>query len=151
MGRPPGSGSKYTLALADEIVTRLSAGETLRAICRDVHMPSWRAIYDWLEAHPDFAARIAIARDLGYDAIAEEALHIADTPVEGQTIREDKDGKTITREDMLGHRKLRVWTRLQLLAKWNPKKYGNRQQIEHSGAVTLESLVADSGLRDGDE
>ena len=27
---------------------------------------------------------------------------------------------------MLGHRKLQIETRLKLLAKWNPKKYGDR-------------------------
>jgi len=32
----------------------------------------------------------------------------------------------VTTEDMLGHRKLQIETRLKLLAKWNPKKYGDR-------------------------
>jgi hypothetical protein len=30
---------------------------------------------------------------------------------------------------MLGHRKLRIETRLKLLAKWNPKKYGDKVQV----------------------
>jgi hypothetical protein len=30
---------------------------------------------------------------------------------------------------MLGHRKLQIETRLKLLAKWNPKKYGDRVQL----------------------
>ena len=31
--------------------------------------------------------------------------------------------------------KLRIHTRLQLLAKWNPKKYGEKLALEHSGKV----------------
>ena len=30
---------------------------------------------------------------------------------------------------MLGHRKLQIETRLKLLAKWNPKKYGDRTTL----------------------
>ena len=59
--------------------------------------------------------------------MAEECLAIADTPVEGRKIVETDDGKVMyTREDMLGHRKLQIETRLKLLAKFNPKKYGDR-------------------------
>ena len=32
---------------------------------------------------------------------------------------------------MLGHRKLRIDTRLKLLAKWNPKKWGDRMALDH--------------------
>ena len=40
----------------------------------------------------------------------------------------------LKRSDMLGHRKLQIWTRLQLLAKWAPKKYGERTAMELTGA-----------------
>jgi hypothetical protein len=45
----------------------------------------------------------------------------------GETETSSATGLTITRQDMLGHRKLLIETRLKLLAKWNPKKYGDRQ------------------------
>jgi hypothetical protein len=70
---------------------------------------------------------IARAREQGYDAIAEDLLAIADTPLMGETETSSANGLTITRQDMLGHRKLQIETRLKLLAKWNPKKYGDRQ------------------------
>jgi len=38
---------------------------------------------------------------------------------------------------MIEHRKLRIDTRLKLLAKWNPKKYGDKQAIEHSGEINV--------------
>ena len=34
-------------------------------------------------------------------------------------------------------RRLQVDTILKLLAKWNPKKYGDRQAVAHEGGVTL--------------
>ena len=121
-GRP----STYDPAVAARICEMLSEGIPLREICRGEGMPPWRTVYSWMERDPDLAASIARARDLGYDAIAEECLLIADTPKTGKKVTMSEDGMTETVEDMLGHRKLQIETRLKLLAKWNPKKYGER-------------------------
>lgn len=123
-----------TPALLDEICERIANGEPLRAICRDERMPSWRSVYDWINEDEAFASRIAQARELGYDAIAEEALEIANTPVMGREEEESDTGFKVKRGDMLGHRKLQVETRLKLLAKWAPKKYGERSAMELTGA-----------------
>ena len=129
-GRP----STYSEKAADEICARLSDGEPLRQICRDDRMPAWRTVYSWLEANEDFSARFARARNLGFDAIAEEALEIADTPAEGESRKVRADGKEeVTHEDMLGHRKLQIETRLKLLAKWDPKRYGEKMKQEITG------------------
>jgi hypothetical protein len=122
-GRP----SKYSAAIAQEICEGLAEGTPLREICRRDHMPEWRTVYDWMARDDALSTAIAHARDIGYDKMAEECLQIADTPVEGRKIVETEDGKVMyTREDMLGHRKLQIETRLKLLAKFNPKKYGDR-------------------------
>lgn len=92
-------------------------------------MPSWQAVYRWMAGHEDFREHIARARQLGFDAIAEEALEIANTPMMGVETEEDGEKIKTRRADMLGHRKLQVWTRLQLLAKWCPQKYGDRREV----------------------
>jgi len=125
IGRP----SKYTPELAAEICERLSNGEPLRQICRDEHMPAWTAIYAWSAKDAVLSERIARAREMGFDAIAEEALIIADTPEWGLTESVGPNGQTVTKQDMLGHRKLRIETRLKLLAKWDPKRYGERLSL----------------------
>jgi hypothetical protein len=135
--------STYTPEVADAICERLATGEPLRAICRDEAMPAWRTVYDWIEANSDFAARFAQAREVGFDAIAEEALEIADTPREGVRRKETEDGVEEVHEDMLGHRRLQVDTRLKLLAKWCPKKYGDRIDVGNADGKPFE--VADTG------
>jgi len=133
MGAPKGSGSRYTLALADTICSELSNGKPLRQICREIGV-SWSAVYDWQDAHEGFRERIARARERGEDAIAAECLEIADTPIVGVTKTHKADGSIEAKEeDMLGHRKLQIDTRLKLLAKWNPKKYGDKVETTLKG------------------
>lgn len=126
---------KYDEKTAEEICRRLSEGETLRAICRDDHMPNWQRIYDWIGANEEFAGRIARARELGADAIAEQALDILDElPERTNTEHGDKVDS--------GHvawQKNRAEMRLKLLAKWQPKKYGDRQEID----LNVNSALAD--------
>ncbi len=135
-----GGPSSFTLEIADEICRRIAEGEPLRAICRDDHMPAWQTVYDWKNKHTDFAKSLAIARELGFDAIAEEALIIADTPVEGVRTETSDNGMKEVREDMLGHRKLQIETRLKLLAKWSPKKYGDKITNEHTGSIGVHDI-----------
>ena len=155
-GRP----SKYTPEIAKEIVERLSNAEPLRQICRDEGMPDWRTIYDWMYRDDKevamgrgvgLSAAIARAREIGYDKMAEECLELADTPKWGTKQVETEGGIIVTREDMLGHRKLQIETRLKLLAKWNPKKYGER--LTHAGdadnpvAVQADVSIFDAMLK----
>ena len=114
-GRP----SKYTPEIAAEICERLAAREPLTSIVQDAHMPGYQTVADWQKAYPEFAVEIARAREHGYDAIAAECLPIADG--EGDPQRD----------------KLRVWARLELLKRWDPKRYGERtqQDVQLSGAA----------------
>jgi len=132
IGRP----SKYTPEIAKKMCEMLADGIPLREICRQDGFPEWRTVYDWMyrddalgEAGVGLSAAFARAREVGYEAIAEECLKIADNPQWGQKQVMTDQGTSTTVEDMLGHRKLQIETRLKLLAKWNPKKYGDRVQV----------------------
>lgn len=144
----------YTKDIGDRICAMVAEGTTLAEIGRMPGMPARPTIYEWLKQQPEFAAAMDIARDLGADAIAEEALRIADTPEEGVEYEIGSDGDTKEkRSDMLGHRKLRVDTRLKLLAKWHPKKYGEKLTAEHTGAggTPLTVQILRFGGGDGDD
>jgi len=132
--------------LADEICDRLSKGEPLASICRDEKMPEVRTVSDWKTAHPEFSADFTRAREDGFDALAAEALEIANTPVEGIIEKTTDKGVEVTREDMLGHRRLQIETRLKLLAKWSPKKYGEKLDIEHTGSMDVKVTIGGAGV-----
>lgn len=112
-----------------EIHAWIESGKTLRAYCRQEGKPCYATVYDWLEADAAQNTRFARARDLGEAQILQECLEIADTPQVGEIITESADKVEIKRADMIEHRKLRIETRLKLLAKWNPKKYGERTTL----------------------
>lgn len=123
-GRP----SLKTPEVVEAICERLATGEPLAQICRDEGMPAYRTVKDWIDADPVVSAGIARARDSGEELLAAECLAIADTPCEGEETKYNASGDLLERKvgDMLGHRKLQIETRLKLLAKWNPKKYGDK-------------------------
>ena len=106
-------------------------------------MPAWTAIYAWAAIDKALSERIAQAREQGYDAIAEDLLAIADTPLMGETETSSANGLTITRQDMLGHRKLQIETRLKLLAKWDPKRFGEKLSLagDEKNPIHIEANV----------
>lgn len=115
------------VALKRSICEQIADGISLREICRQSGMPAWRTVYDWMGADEEFAAAIARAREMGHDAIAEETMEMVDSSPE-----RGPDGKVDP--GWVAHTKLRVEQRLKLLAKWSPKKYGDKIQAEHTGA-----------------
>jgi hypothetical protein len=158
--RPRGRPSLWSQAICDEICERLGQGETLESICREEGMPKITTVHEWRERSESFSEGFARARARGFDAIAAQAMQIADTPQEGVEYITKADGSTEEkRGDMLGHRKLQIETRLKLLAKWDPKRYGERTviagdsdnpitlaRVDISGA-TVEQLRALAALR----
>ena len=124
------------------IFAAMAEGRGLKTICREEDgLPSVGTFLGWMDEDKSFADRYARARALCLDAMAEEMVHISDTPEIGTKSVSKATGLEITEGDMVEHRRLRVETRKWLLAKLAPKKYGERQAIEHSGTMTLESLV----------
>lgn len=122
--------STYTPELADEICERIANGETLREITREPHMPSYRSVYRWREANPEFASRLAHARECGGDVIAEETIAIADDTAH-DTLHTDSGERP--NSEWIARSKLRVDTRLKLLAVWFPRKYGQRIDMTTGG------------------
>jgi hypothetical protein len=107
---------KRTPEVEERIIEGLTDGVPLRVLCRQDDMPSWRSVYDWMNADPSFASRVAYARDLGFEALAEDILNIADdTPAVSENVQLSK---------------MRIDTRLKLLACWSPKRYGNKQTVD---------------------
>lgn len=111
----------------DEIVAqiceRLAKGEALIRICESKHLPSRWTVVDWMRTDEEVALQISRARELGEDYIANDALRIADGELPLLNTPNDPQRD-----------KLRIETRLKLLAKFNPKRWGDSTQLRHADA-----------------
>jgi len=131
IGRP----SSYNPVIAEKICELISEGVPLREICRMEGMPPWRNIYFWMARDEDLSAHIARAREMGYDNIAEECLDIADNAKNDWMDREVRNAKgkieieRVVDAEHIQRSRLRIETRLKLLAKWKPEKYGEKTII----------------------
>jgi hypothetical protein len=124
MGRPPGiSPYSNKEQIKDELAQWISNGKTLREFCRQDGMPNFSVMYDWEAEDKDFAQRIAHARLKGHDVIAEECAALSDT--EPLAVFDEAGNKRYD-PGSIAWRKMQIETRLKLLAKWNPRKYGDK-------------------------
>lgn len=135
MGRP----SKKTPPVMDEIIERLADGESLRAITALDHMPVKTTVINWLNADRDFLVRYARAREAQADAIFDECLDIADDST-GDVSVDDK-GKLVFNGEVVQRARLRVDTRLKLAGKLRPEKYGDRLDLQVSGALDVINMT----------
>ncbi len=125
--------SIYSQELIDSIEERLGSGEPMAQICRDEGMPSYSTVYSWMQTKPEVNEAIARAREEGEDVIAANLRLIA-------------RGKSLDSTNDVQRDKLIIETDLKLLAKWNPKKYGDKQSIDVDVTSKGESLAASSRL-----
>lgn len=138
-GRP----STYSPEVASKIIERLSKGEPLAVICRDEGMPPVRTVSSWKESHEDFAADFARAREDGFDALAAECLEIADETC-SDTISTENGDRPNT--EWIQRSKLRIETRLKLLAKWDVKRYGDKLALGGASDMPPLSNLSDDEL-----
>lgn len=143
-GRPKGSGSLYTEALAQAICERLAQGESLSSICRDEGMPPASTVRQWERDREDFATVSQRARELGCHALADECLEIADDSrndfMDARAEEGDEQAGKFNGEHVQRSR-LRIDTRMRLLGKWLPKVYGERTEL--AGTITVKKQAAD--------
>ena len=124
---------------ADSVIAWIESGKPLREWSRQEGNPSYGAVYDWIEKDRNFASRFARAREIGEDVIAQECLEIADDGSNDWV--EGKFGPQVNQE-CVNRSKLRVETRLKLLSKWNPKKYGDKMDMNVTGSLDLASRLS---------
>jgi hypothetical protein len=128
-GRP----TTFTKKLAAEICRRLASGRTLRDIARDPDMPSESTVRSWANNDVEgFHASYARAREIGYQAMADEIVAIADDASNDWTERQGRDGKErlALNSEHVQRSRLRVDARKWLLAKALPKLYGEKSDDE---------------------
>lgn len=113
-----------------KVIAGLRKGTPLTVICSAEGMPCDDTVREWASVDEDLSRAIARAREAGFDAIAVETLAIADA-TENDT-RKGANGEETPNSEWISRSRLRVETRLKLLAKWDPKRYG--ELVKLSGA-----------------
>lgn len=141
--------SKFTQELAGTICERLAEGESLRSICSEDAMPSQSMVFRWLAADEAFREMYARAREAQADTLFDEILDIADDArndwmekrsAEGEQVGWQENGEAIRRSQ------LRIDARKWMAGKLRPKKYGDKLDVEHGGAVRfdrIETVIVD--------
>lgn len=125
--RPRGRPTLYTAELAERVCAGLAAGQSLRRICEPEDMPDERTVRRWAKGNVDgFSPQYAQAREDQAHAFVDQLIDIADNDT-GDPQRD----------------RLRLDARKWIVSKLLPKVYGEKVDVEHSGKVTLESLIAD--------
>ena len=109
--------------ICDEIV---ETGNSLRQIFRDhknnpnsPQLPGWTTFFKWLDENESFANQYARACNERVEAFREDIKDIAD-----EAVGQDAAGVQAA--------KLRIETRKWLMGKANPKKYGDRVQVDNT-------------------
>jgi len=110
MARP----SKYNEKIVDDICGLLAEGNSLVSICERSEMPGYSTVMVWVNKYPEFREKYARAREVQSDYMADSVVVIADksTP---DTVQVDR---------------LRIDSRKWYASKLNPKKYGDKQQLD---------------------
>lgn len=135
---PGGRPTDYNDEIVDKICKRISGGDSLVAICREAGFPSTNTVFQWIAKHAEFHDKYARAREAQTDAFAAEILDIADNGTNDYT--EGEDGSERVNHDNINRSKLRVDTRKWLMSKLQPKKYGDR--LDLNADVSVAGYVA---------
>lgn len=114
-----------------EICQRIMAGESVRRICRDEHMPAQSTVFEWLASDLQFQRSYLLAKQLLAETLQEDMLEISDD-TSGDYVQ-GEDGPAFNAEHVQ-RSKLRVDTRKWLASKLAPKRYGD------STALRVDSL-----------
>ena len=121
------------------ILAGVASGKALDAVLKDnPDLPSASTFWRWHMEDESLRDNLARARENGVEVHMDEALLIADTPMEGTVVtrKRDRDGNEydeVRREDMLGHRKLQIETRIKRAQMIAPRKYGPRVDVTSGG------------------
>jgi hypothetical protein len=136
--KPMGRPTIRTEAMISAFLERIAEGKSVSDVCLMDDMPTRTAIYEWMLKDQDFADKYARACESRADVLVDEIIAIADDdsrdwePIknaEGTVIGVRVDGEHVQRS------RLRIDTRLKLLSKWDPKRYGEKTTMDLNAVV----------------
>lgn len=130
----------------EEILEYIRGGMSLSKATKQPGTFGWSAFYNYMDTDPELEQKYVRACKVRADFIFDEMQEIADTTEEGIVTVVDENGTKVTKQDMLGHRRLKVDTRKWVLGRLNSTKYGDRIALEHGGEIQYKETVDLSAL-----
>jgi hypothetical protein len=129
----------YVVTIRDieRICVDLRAGVPRKAVFANPLNPTRREFAAALSTNPEWQALVDDADREYLVTLAEELVSIADNSDQDTLTR--ADGTTYANTEWISRSKLRVETRLKLLSKLWPEKFGDKVQV--AVAVTLDKLI----------
>lgn len=151
-GRP----TKFTPKIADLICDGLANGKSLvRILKHDESLPIYSTVANWLlrgekgeKPFKEFLDMYVQAREIQSDYLADEILDISDDS--SNDTRHNKNGDAYCDHEWVQRSKLRVDARKWVAARLRPRKYGefNRSELTGANGGPLESqslFIIDAG------
>lgn len=131
-------------AVMDILCERVaSSSKSLVTLLREGHeghkLPSYVIISKWMAADAELVNQYARAKEQQAEYMADEMMDIADEMPLINPITGAIDSAAVQ------HQRLRTETRKWLMGKLKPKKYGDKIDLNHSGNIGIELLVAEAG------
>lgn len=117
MSRP----TTYSEELADTICDLLMDGNSLVKICEQDGMPHRSTVIRWMAADEDFATRCARAREAQADFMDDKILDVANASTPETAVAD----------------RVKIAAYQWRAAKLQPKKYGDKVDLNLSGSVSL--------------
>jgi hypothetical protein len=145
MGRPPREMTEEDREL---ICTLLAEGVPLTRICEtQPSLPHISTVWRWIRESPDFLADYSRAHESAADTWFSECLDIADDA--SQDVNPDGSANNVA----VQRAKLRIDTRLRMIAKIAPKKYAEHMrpdamQVTNNNLTVIDSRELDPEQRE---
>jgi len=111
------------------VIKAIEGGKPLRQVLKEKDTPSPATFYKWIDKDQNMLKRYVRACELRADSIFEDLLSIADDG--SNDTYTDSKGRERTDQEVIGRSRLRVDARKWMLAKMNPKKYGDKTTTVH--------------------
>ena len=119
----------------DCLLAGLAAGQSLRSLCAKKQMPPLLTVLDWLGQDKAFADAFARSREAWAEALFD-LLDEVSAQAAASTSAVEVSGLRLKSDNI-------KWK----LARMNPRKYGERQQLDVSAKVELTQAQVDEKLK----
>jgi hypothetical protein len=112
----------FSEEVTELIIDRMCEGQTLAAVCRENSITR-RTVYKWLNQHPDFANKYAMAQQMLADHLFDEILEICDG------LKPDPAADNKSNWRVVDAARLKIESRKYLCSRLHPLRYHEQQGV----------------------